>query len=194
MPGSSSGGFPIIARAWKESAISRCWTPSCRSRSIRRRASSPAATILLRDAESSAAPSAFAIAVATSSVNEASRTSVSGGSGPSFDVAVTVPQRRPSTTIGLPTADFIPASLAATPIGSVAAEKSSIRAAWPVWCTNHATFVPSIGHRLPVGNAASVVLHEATVVTLSSGSKRPIVALPTGNRRPTSSATASKRS
>ena len=104
------------------------------------------------------------------------------------------PQRWPSTTIGLPTADLMPASRAATPIGSVAAEKSSIRADRPVWSTIHATFVPSVGHRLPVGKAASVVLHEATVVTLSSGSKRPIVALPTGNRRPTSSATASKRS
>jgi hypothetical protein len=51
----------------------RCCAPSCRSRTIRRRASSEAATILLRDAAISAELSAFAIAVATSSVNEARR-------------------------------------------------------------------------------------------------------------------------
>ena len=41
-----------------------------------------------RDAASSAELSAFAIAVATSSVNEARRASVSGGIGPSVEVAV----------------------------------------------------------------------------------------------------------
>jgi hypothetical protein len=138
--------------------------------------------------------SAFAIAVVTSSVNEARRASVPGGIGPSVEAAIMTPQRWPLTMTGLPTADFMPASRAVTPIGSVAAEKSSRRAGRPVWSTIHATFVPFDGHRMPGGKAASVVPHEATVLTLSSGSKRPIVALPTGNRRPTSSATASKRS
>jgi hypothetical protein len=43
--------------------------PSCRSRSIRRRAWSDAATIRLREAASSDLVSAFAVAVASSSVN-----------------------------------------------------------------------------------------------------------------------------
>jgi hypothetical protein len=71
--------------------------PSCRSRSIRLRVSSAAATILAREAISSARLSAFAIAVATRSVNEARRASVSAGSGCSgLDRAVITPYRRPS--------------------------------------------------------------------------------------------------
>jgi DNA-binding CsgD family transcriptional regulator len=66
--------MPLSISAW---VTSRCWTPSCRSRSIRRRASSAAARIRARDAETSARAWAFAIAVAASSVNPASRDSVS---------------------------------------------------------------------------------------------------------------------
>jgi hypothetical protein len=56
------------------------------------------------------------------------------------------------------------------PIGSVAAEKSSMRAGLPVWSTIHATFVPLIGHRLPGVKTGPAELHEAIEVTLSSGS------------------------
>ena len=53
--------------------------PSCRSRSIRRRVSSEAATIRARDAARAARLSAFAIAVATSPVKPVRRDSVSPG-------------------------------------------------------------------------------------------------------------------
>ena len=71
---------------------------------MRRRVSSDAATIRLREAASSDLPSAFAIAVATSSVNFSSRSSVSGGSD-SRALTVIAPHRRPSTTIGLATCE-----------------------------------------------------------------------------------------
>ena len=58
-----------------------CWAPSCRSRTTRRRSSSVAATSRARDAATSVRASAFAIAVATSSVNSAICDSVSGGNG-----------------------------------------------------------------------------------------------------------------
>ena len=58
---------------------SRCCAPSCRSRTTRRRSSSVAATIRARDAASSARASVFEIAVATSSVNSASRSSMPVG-------------------------------------------------------------------------------------------------------------------
>jgi hypothetical protein len=90
--------------------MSRCWMPSCRSRSIRFRTSSAATTIRAREAISSALLSAFAMAVATSVVNSARRNSVSGGSGSGLvDPAAITPQRRPSTMMGTPTADWTPA-------------------------------------------------------------------------------------
>ena len=63
-----------VTTAWTR----RCWAPSCRSRSMRRRASSAAMTTRAREATSSSRLSAFAIAVATSSVNSAICDSVSG--------------------------------------------------------------------------------------------------------------------
>ena len=81
----------------------RCWAPSCRSRSIRRRVSSAAATILARDAVSWARLSAFAMAVAMSSVNSAMRPSVPTGIRSGADQAEAIaPQSRPATTIGTP--------------------------------------------------------------------------------------------
>jgi len=68
----------LRARPQRQHVLTRrCCAPSCRSRSIRRRASSAVATIRVRDAASSAPLSAFATAVATSSVNWAMRISVS---------------------------------------------------------------------------------------------------------------------
>ena len=51
---SAGGAASCAARRRKAREISRCWVPSCRSRSIRRRAWSAAATIRERDAVSSA--------------------------------------------------------------------------------------------------------------------------------------------
>ena len=55
--------------------------------------------------------SVFAIAVATNSVKEASRVSVSGGSGCSrVEPAKIAPHRLPSTRSGVPTAERMPVS------------------------------------------------------------------------------------
>jgi hypothetical protein len=69
----SGGTAACEARSSSASETSRCCAPSCRSRSIRRRVASAVATIRAREASTSARLSAFAIAVATSSVNCARR-------------------------------------------------------------------------------------------------------------------------
>ena len=51
---SPGGSAACAARSCRPSETSRCWAPSCRSRSIRRRAWSPTATIRAREAVSSA--------------------------------------------------------------------------------------------------------------------------------------------
>ena len=90
---------------------SRCWAPSCRSRSIRRRVSSAVSTILRREAVSSALLWAFATAVATSSVNCAIRACVSGRTASGcVKVAAITPHVRPETTIGAVTAAPAPVS------------------------------------------------------------------------------------
>ena len=72
---------------------------------MRRRASSLAATIRARDAISSACVVAFEIAVATSSVNSATRTSACSGSGAELETTTIAPHTRPSATIGAPATD-----------------------------------------------------------------------------------------
>ena len=85
---------------------SRCWAPSCRSRTTRRRASSPAVSRRAREAMSWSRLSAFAIAVSSSWANLAIRSSVSaGGDCSPAQLAMITPQSRPSTTIGAPTAE-----------------------------------------------------------------------------------------
>ena len=93
----------------RASVTSCCCAPSWRSRSMAPTASSPAAITRAREAASSARIVAFETAVATSSVNRASRSSASGGNGSSSGVAtLTLPRRcrrrrsghRP--TLGLP--------------------------------------------------------------------------------------------
>jgi hypothetical protein len=60
---------------------------------------------------SSSRASAFAIAVAASSVNSEIRDSVSGGNGSSCSVdAAITPQVRPPTTIGQPTEERMPSA------------------------------------------------------------------------------------
>ena len=78
----SAGIAAWAARSSSASETSCCCAPSCRSRSIRRRVASAVARIRAREASSSSWLSAFAIAVASSSVNSLSRSSVSGGRKP----------------------------------------------------------------------------------------------------------------
>ena len=95
--------FACAARSSSASETSCCCAPSCRSRSIRRRVASAVATIRAREASSSARPSAFAIAVATSSVNFASRPPCRPAAARrSREPTAMTPQRRPSTTTARP--------------------------------------------------------------------------------------------
>ena len=99
-----------------------------------RRAWSDAATIRLREAASSDLLSAFAIAVARSSVNFSRRPSVPAGRSSSVDEMVIAPHRRPSATIGLPTVETVPSRRAATATAPPADDQSieSTRAERPV--------------------------------------------------------------
>jgi hypothetical protein len=67
---------------------------------------------------SSARASALAMATATSSVKSAIRRSVPDGSGSVLLATIIAPQRRPSTTIGLPTEERMPTRRALSPAGS----------------------------------------------------------------------------
>ncbi|TML91485.1 MAG: hypothetical protein E6G08_00265 [Actinobacteria bacterium] len=103
-------------------------------------------------------------------MKEARRASVSDGSRPSEDAAVMTPHTRPSTTIGVPTADRYRASRAAMPTGPEASAKSSIRAGRRVSNTIVVTFFPSGIHRVPTGKAGTPFAQAATVVKSPSGS------------------------
>jgi hypothetical protein len=84
---------------------------------MRRRVSSAAATTRAREAARAERLSAFAIAVATSSVESAICDSVSGGNGvPRLDDAAIAPHSRPPTTIGQPTDERIPSARASSAI------------------------------------------------------------------------------
>ena len=153
-----SGGRPaarlLARRAAAAPARSRCcWAPSCRSRSIRRRVLSAAATIRARDAVSSRCASALPIAVATSSVKPANRASVSDGNGSlRVDDTSMTPQTRPSTLIGTPAVARTPIARTASPAVPDAVEKSSIRAGRPVSCAGE----PPVSCRLlPVQKLAA---------------------------------------
>jgi hypothetical protein len=75
------GSIVCATRTASARDTSRSGTPSWRLRSKRRRVSSLAATMRARDAARSARAWTLAIAVATSSVNFPTRSSVSGGNG-----------------------------------------------------------------------------------------------------------------
>ena len=107
----------LCGAQFEREQTSCCCAPSCRSRSIRRRVASAVATIRARDASSSARLSVFAIAVATSSVNSASRLSVSGGGGSSVVETTAGPPERPSTKTGAPTDERQPKCRAAAGAG-----------------------------------------------------------------------------
>jgi hypothetical protein len=95
---------------------------------------SDAATIRLREAASSDLLSAFAMAVASSSVNFSRRPSVPAGRSSSVDETVIAPHRRPSTKTGLPTVETVPRRRAATATAPLADDQSvaSTRAERPV--------------------------------------------------------------
>ena len=107
--------------------------------------------------------SAFEIAAASRSMNEARRASASGGGARlRLDPATITPQMRSSTMIGTPATEWIPLSRASTASGPEASARSSIRAGRPVCKTNMATFSPARGHRLPTGKCSPVLLQAAT--------------------------------
>jgi hypothetical protein len=113
----------------------------------RRRADCSSASPRARSSEaaSSARLSVFAIAVARSSVNAASRSSVSGGQClASVDVTFMTPQRRPCTVTGAPTAERYPSSSARAAQGPGASAKSSMRAGRPVRSTAPVTLSGSM--------------------------------------------------
>ena len=111
--GAPDGSIACAVRARRLRETRCCCTPSCRSRSMRRRVASAVATIRAREAVSCAWASALATAVATSSVKLASCSSVFAGSVAPRDAATITPHSRPSTSIGAPTAECMPAASAA---------------------------------------------------------------------------------
>ena len=127
----SAGTRSRAARSCTASATSRCCAPSCRSRSNRRRAWSALATILARDWIRSLRASAPAIAVATSSLNSASRCSVSAARRIRRVPTMMPPHRRPSTRIGASTAERKPSCRRPSGTRSVVGPSSSQRAVCP---------------------------------------------------------------
>ena len=124
-----------------------------------------------REAASSARLSAFAIAVATSSVNSPICDSVSAGNGASLLVeAAITPQRRPPTTIGQPTDERMPSARASSAIGPEASAKLSTRTGRPVSRTSAAMLTPSRANRVPTASSAATLLQPATPVTVPSAS------------------------
>ncbi len=148
--GRSGGTEASAVRIWRPNETSRCCAPSCRSRSKRRRAPSAAATILAREAVSSARVWAFAIAIATRSAKSARRASVSAGRRSARDEPTNAaPHRRPSTMTGTPTTEPMPASRIRTASGPLVSAWSSILAAHPVRSTKAPTSLPANGIRSP---------------------------------------------
>src|SRR3954447_18659073 len=111
IPAPSSSNFMTVAESvptrrptssLTAAKISSGRTPCATSVATRRNAACSSAN-LVRDPR----PSAFAIAVPTSSVNFSRRSSVSDGSG-CWPWTAMAPQSRPSTTIGLAAAEMMP--------------------------------------------------------------------------------------
>ena len=142
----------------------------------------------------SARASAFEIAVANSSVNWASRVSVSSGNGSSrVEAAMATPHTTPSTTIGTPTADRIASCRASST--NVPSSGSSIgprRTARPSSRIDRSS--SSMGRRAPIGRPAFAALQAATSVTVSSASKRNKDVGSALTSQPTSSMTAANSS
>ena len=160
-----------------------------------RRVSSDAATMRLREAASSDLLSAFAIAVATSSVKFSSRSSAPAGNGSDRCVATSMtPQRRPSTAIGAPIADLQPCRRAISAASPEASSYSSIRAGFPVSATIVKTLRPPTTERVPTGTPPGDALQFPIAVRAPSPSYRPTTVMSVSNNLPTAIATASKTS
>jgi hypothetical protein len=105
---------------------------------------------------SSARLAVFEIAVATSSVNSASRSSMwSGRRSRSVESAEIAPHTSPSTMIGAPAHARIPVLRAASAIVPGRSAKSSIRAGRPVFRTWAQIVGPSSGQRVPAWNGCA---------------------------------------
>jgi hypothetical protein len=168
--GCVSGTLVCALRTSSASETSRCWVPSCRSRSMRRRMSSVAATMRARDAVRSARAWVLAMAVPTRSVKSASLSSMPEGSGLSaLENALIAPQSRPSTVIGAPTAERMPRSRAIAATDPRASSKPSMRAGLPLLRTRDPMLRPSSAILVPAGtNIGSPQL--ATMVAVPSAS------------------------
>ncbi len=143
---------------------------------------------------SAAWASALAIAVAASSVNRASRASVSAGSGARLDTTLTRPHSRPSTVTGTPTTARAPSSRARSATGPVASPKSSIRAGWPVWNTSDPVLRQPRPNRVPTGTVAPALAQVPTIVYPPSASYRPMPVRSASSSRPASAVTAANTS
>jgi hypothetical protein len=98
-----------LGDALSASDTSRCWIPSCRSRSIRRLVSSAALTIRALEAASSSRACVLAMTVAASSVKSAIWASVPAGSGSGrLELTTVAPHSRTSTLTGQATDDRMP--------------------------------------------------------------------------------------
>ena len=95
-------------RTASDVATSRCWAPSWRLRSRRRRSASLASTMRMREAASSSRAWALAMAWAARSAKSPTRNSASGGKGASSLEMITAPHRSPAKITGAPTAALIP--------------------------------------------------------------------------------------
>ena len=138
---------------------------------MRRRVSSAVATTRAREAVSCARCSSFAIAVATRSVNEARRASVSGASARSLvELAIMTPHRRSWTMIGVPTPERTPAGRMTAIASPGACAVLAIRAGRRVCQTIAIRFSPPSLGRSPMGRTSPVLLHPATMVAVSSDS------------------------
>ena len=149
-------------------------------------------TIRRREAASSDLLSAFAIAVASSSVNFSRRPSIPDGRSSSVDATFIAPHRRPSTTIGLATDETIPMRRAAPATEPLADDQSivSTRAERPVRYTSSEAIPGWNSHRVPTGR--SRVFETPTKTTAGPSCSNLSTAACALNRRATSSLTAEK--
>ena len=118
------------------------------------------------------------IAVATSSVISASRSSTPSGSGVPFAISTLMwPQVSPSTTIGAPAAEPTPAPRpASTSVPAIDSATSSIRISSPARMRSFSASSEGSSHGQlePAGNGFGPSPHVPTTVTLPSRSQRKI--------------------
>ena len=111
--------------------------------------------------------SVFEIAVASSSVNATSRSSMRSGTGPRPALTIIAPQISPSTMIGAPAAAPNPALRPASAIVPGIPVKSSILAGRPVFRTWNRSVGPSNGHWVPASNGCGNSLQAPITVAVA---------------------------